>query len=200
MRNTSKVLPSAAVLAVGLSVCVGAVAATAASPFLPDAKPAPQAAPAMDAELQALQLSGISAIGDEVQFNLVDPRTKKSYWLALGATEGGITVVSYEADADAVVVRKGAQTRRLELRQSRIVASAPTSPAVPAPTPAAPLDTTNVVGVDEIKNPTSPQEIKQAEFEARMLVSDLLEISMRERARQKALREAKQREQAGGTP
>jgi hypothetical protein len=47
-------------------------------------------------------------------------------------------------------------------------------------------------GVDEIKNPKTPAEIKQAEYEARMLVSDLLDISMKAREEQRKLREAQQ--------
>jgi hypothetical protein len=52
-----------------------------------------------------------------------------------------------------------------------------------------------VEGVDEIRNPQTPEEIKQAEYEARMLVSDLLQISMQERERQRLLREQQNQQQ-----
>jgi len=162
-----------------------------ASPFLPaGSKPAP-AAPAPDLDLQGLQLSEISVIGDEQQFNLVNTRTKQSFWLGLGASEGGFTVESYDAEGDSVVVSRGGKTRRLELRQSKIIASGAANSTLPALKSASDVPDLQIVGVDEVKNPKTPKEIKQAEFEARMLVSDLLEISMQERARQRALREAK---------
>jgi len=172
-----------------------------ASPFVPPSKAPAAPAPASDPVLDAIELSGISIIGDEQRFNLVDTRTKKSFWVELHATENGLTVESYNPEDDSVVVRHGDRRRRVELRRSVIVASggaprpAPLPgedlPGVPPPVEIPP----HIQGVDEIKDPKTPEEIKQAEFEARMLVSDLLQISMRERARRKALREqqAKQR-------
>jgi hypothetical protein len=170
--------------------------ASSASPFIPGGVAEDAATPAPDPDLQALQLTGISIIGDDQRFNFVDSRTKRSFWVALGGSEGAFSVDAYDSNTDSVVVRKGAQTRRLELRQSKIGTVAP--PAV-TPRPLPPLTTAqgvpaaNVPGVDEIRNPKTPAEVKQAEFEARMLVSDLLEISMQERARQRALREAQAR-------
>ncbi len=185
---------------IGLAVsCIGGAEAanSSGSPFLPaGARQAAPAAPTMDKELADLQLSGISVIGDQKQFNFVNPGTRQTFWLALGASENGFTVEAYDAKADAVVVRRGNFTRRLELRQSRIVAAvAPKEPSSLPPLKTAPdVPDVQVAGVDEIKNPKTPAEIKQAEFEARMLVSDLLEISMQERARQRALREAKNKQ------
>jgi hypothetical protein len=90
------------------------------------------------------------------------------------------------------------------LRQVKIAAMpaagvAPAVVSVPARPPGSPPPVvTRTANGGEIVNPKTPQEIAQAEMEARMMVSDLLEISMQERARQKALREAQK--QQGGQP
>lgn len=170
------------------------------NPFEPPAA-TPGPGPAVgDADLDALQFSGVSTIGDETSFNFSDPRTRKSFWVSLkGSSEGGFSVVSYDAAAEQVVVRHGSRTRPISLRKSVLVA-APVVIARPAAAPpittAANAPRPSGGGVDEIKNPKTPEEIKQAEYEARMLVSDLLDISMQERARQRAIREAQTRGQA----
>lgn len=191
MRTSFLVL---VILALSLRVALvaGGSESARSSPFVPAGKKPAPAAPTMDPALQALQLSGISVIGDEKRFNFFNANSKQSFWLALGVEENGLRVESYDKDADAVVVRKGGFTRRLELRQSKIVAEAPpSSSSGPTPLKSAPgVPDIQLPGVDEIKDPKTPVEIKQAEFEARMLVSDLLEISMQERARQRAKREA----------
>lgn len=159
-----------------------------------------------DADLDALQFSGLVSIVDQRSFNFTDTRTRKNFWVPMNGTENGFTVVSYDANAEQVVVRRGTRTRPIALRKTVLVAlpagagarpAGPTGP-VPVTTAAAPRPPGS--GVDEIKNPKTPAEIKQAEFEARMLVSDLLDISMQERARQKALRDAQARGQTGPSP
>jgi hypothetical protein len=160
-----------------------------------------------DADLNALEFSGLASIIDQRSFNFTDSRTRKNFWVPLGGTENGFTVESYDEHSEQVVVRRGTRTRPISLRKTVLVAmpvtanptyrpnSAPVPPVTTAAAPRAPG-----TGVDEIKNPKSPEEIKQAEYEARMLVSDLLDISMQERARQKALRDAQARGQpAPGT-
>jgi hypothetical protein len=122
----------------------------------------------------------------------------------LNDTVNGITVVSYDAANEQVLVRRGLIERPLALRKAVLVA-APVSPvAMPGrQMPNAPVAAARPpgTGVDEIKNPKTPEEIKQAEYEARMLVSDLLDISMKAREEQRRLREAQRNGQpapAGG--
>lgn len=177
----------------GLTICLDAAttdkAPTRASPFVPAAKQTPPPAVEVDPELEALELAGISIIGDEQRFNLVDTRSKKSFWIVPGTVENGIVIQSYDPETDTVLVRRGKFSKRLGLRQSQIVAVDDSS-GKPPPIKTAPgVPDVKVPGVDEIKDPQTPEQVKQAEYEARMLVSDLLEISMQERARQRALRE-----------
>lgn len=162
------------------------------NPFRPAGNSAVGAAPAGDAELDALQFSGLWSIGSERSFNFTDSRTRKSFWVPLNGTENGITVVSYDDANEQVVVRRGGNQRPLALRKAVLVA-APGSPVATAkPVVTAPVARPAGSGVDEIKNPKTPAEIKQAEYEARMLVSDLLDISMKAREEQRKLREAQQ--------
>lgn len=190
--------PAAAAL-VGVSTIV---CAQSASPFMPPTDSAPAEVVA-DPTLDKIQLSGISIIGGDQRFNLVDIRSKKSFWVDLGATENDITVESYSPDDDSVVIRHGDSRRKIELRRSVIVSTTreklPPLPGSDLPgVPQAPEIPDHIVGVDEMQNPVSRDQVKQAEFEARMLVSDLLSISVRERARQKALKQqqAKERREA----
>ena len=151
---------------------------------------------ASDADLDALQLSGISMIGSERLFNLVDSRTQRSFWVPLKGSQNGFTVTDFNSANDAVVVKRGAFTRTIALRKAVLIAPTPRAPEPPLRAPVVssmpPLDELPKEGVSELKDPKSPAEIKQAEFEARMMVSDLLEISMRERERQRAIREGRQ--------
>lgn len=154
-------------------------------------------------DLNAIQLSGISTLGGQSMFNFVDTRTNRSFWVPLKGTVNGFTVLSYEPGSDTVVVDRGGMQRSVRLRQAKIVSMAAPVTQAPAPVveppmrPPSGMPATVVRTPDggEIANPKTPQEIAQAETEARMMVSDLLEISMQERARQKALREQRRQQQ-----
>lgn len=158
-----------------------------------------------DLELNALQLSGVSTLGGQSMFNFVDARNNRSFWVPLKGTVNGISVVSWDPSTDTVVVDRAGRSRSIALKQAQIAAmpSSASAPAVaPAPVRPAGMPTTVIRTPDggEIVNPKTPQEIAQAETEARMMVSDLLEISMQERARQKTLREAQQKQGQTGQP
>ena len=173
-------------------------AEAAQSPFIPSGGPAKAASPAArNPDLEALQLSGISALGPEFRFNLVNVKTKKSFWIGLNRTVSGYTITSYEPQNSSVVVEHSGASRRIALRKASFIAQVPVAPMAAPLVPVEPFVPIpdSVEGVDEIKNPQTPDEIKQAEYEARMLVSDLLQISMQERERQRLLREQKNQEQ-----
>lgn len=157
-----------------------------------------------DADLAALQLSGVSSLGGQRMFNLVDSRNNKSFWVPMNGSANGFSVTAYDEQTVTVTVTRNGQARQVALRQVKIAAmptagSTPASVQVPARPPGSPpVAVVRTADGGEIVNPKTPQEIAQAEMEARMMVSDLLEISMQERARQKALREAQK--QQGGQP
>jgi hypothetical protein len=173
-------------------------AAAAQSPFKPSGRPGVETPTATrNPNLEALQLSGISALGPEFRFNLINTNTKKSFWIGLNRTVSGYTITSYDPQDSSVVVEHSGASRRVALRKSSFIAQGPATPMAAPLVPVEPYVPIpeSVEGVDEIRNPQTPEEIKQAEYEARMLVSDLLQISMQERERQRLLREQQNQQQ-----
>lgn len=170
----------------------------AQSPFKPAGPPVPEAPTGTrNPDLEALQLSGISALGPEFRFNLFNIHTNKSFWIGMNRTVSGYTVTSYDSQNSSVVVEHNGASRSIALRKASFIAQGPVTPLAAPLVPVEPFVPIpdSVEGVDEIKNPQTPDEIKQAEYEARMLVSDLLQISMQERERQRLLREQQNQQQ-----
>ncbi|QYM79892.1 hypothetical protein K0B96_04550 [Horticoccus luteus] len=144
------------------------------SPFLP-----PAGATLIAPPPETLQLSGVIASGESVLVNLTDSQTKRSLWIPVGKTVDDIEVLSCDLKTDTVVVRAKGQVKTLKLRTATIVtapASAPLAPSVIAS------------GPDGAPAPLLTQA--EQEREARMLVSDLLEIGLQQR---KAYEEAQRK-------
>lgn len=167
---------------------------TARSPFLPPAGVAGQAGDA--GQHDAYELAGASTSPEGTQICLFDTARKHSRWLKVGGSEDGIQVVSYDEANDQAVVRFDGSTHVLALRKVK------TGSVQEAFTPnlgmgqvgtAQPLAGTSQAANAPIVDPStigkSPETIKQ-EREARMLVSDLLEISI---AQRKAYEEAQKK-------
>ncbi len=130
--------------------------------------------------LSHLEIAGVTILGKETLISIHDGKNKKSYWIPVGGTRAGIEVVSYNAKNNSVVVKYGQELASLTLR---IAANgnkykSSTNHGKKAPT----LE-------EEYGRPLT---VEEQETEARMLVSDLLEIGMEERARQQKLREKRQ--------
>ena len=144
-----------------------------------NAKPAP-------AQSDALEFAGVSVLGKKTLINLYDKQDKRGFWVEVGTTSSGVTVVKYDSAHDQVIVRRNGIEKTLPLRAASAVVNAPVTPvAVPvaqASTPTGP--TTPAL-------PAVPLTTQQRqEEEARMLVSDLLEIGMVQR---KAYEDAQRR-------
>lgn len=185
MSTVSRLVCSAVI---GLAASCVAIAAEPKSPFGQAGDTAKSAQPA-----QGLEFTGISSIGDKRMVNLYDTEHKRSFWIELGATSGGITVVKYEADKDQITIRQNGAEKVLPLRAAAGIAHAAV-PATPAMGPSAPAGATPT----STPTPTPISQLSPArqEEEARMLVSDLLEIGM---AQRRAYEEA-QKKAAGGQP
>lgn len=110
----------------------------------------------------------------------------------MGQNDGGIEVVSYDANNDQAVVRFDGQVHLLSLRHARMGPAGGPQLVGAYPPPGTSLSA-NAPVVDPSTVGKSPEVVKQ-EREARMLVSDLLEISIKQR---KAYEEA-QRKAAKG--
>lgn len=188
------------------------------SPFLPAGTPG---APA-EAASESIEFAGISTVGKRTDLIIHDKATKRNHWIGKGETKEGISVVSYDEKRQQVVVKVNGTEKTLALRKvasprgggPRPVAPQPTGfnvPVVPSPAVAAsepvvitPGTGTGQAGMTISAAPAAPAapdtpestRIRQ-ETEARMLVSDLLEIGM---AQRKAYEEAQRKAASGENP
>ncbi|WP_148218194.1 hypothetical protein [Opitutus terrae] len=142
------------------------------SPFLP-----PGGTPAKStAAADGFELVGMTSFGRETLISILRQADQRSLWIPLGRTMSEITAVSYDPAKDEAVIRVGGRTLTLPMRKGSVVTGLDTplpapmtlpASAVSAPAPGAP------------SRPLTPTEEK--EMEARMLVSDLLEIGQQQR-------------------
>ena len=154
------------------------------SPFLPTGTTT--AAPV---ESATLQLAGISVIDPQIYVLLVDTTNaakSHSHWIAVGTKVDDLEVLSCDADKDMAVVRVGSEVKTLTLRKSAGAKSG-AMPVFPTLSPPTPLVGPASGALPQVA-PLVTREEK--EREARMLVSDLLEIGMRQR---KAYEEAQRK-------
>ncbi len=161
------------------------------SPFLP----APTKG-AVVGNAGPLQLSCITIISAKTYVCLTETSTKKSRWLAVGAKVDAIEVVSCSPEKNEAVVRVNGESQTLTLRKADLSKasysiSSSNAPGSVSGAPAQPAEK-----ADDIAAKLTPLVTREEkEREARMLVSDLLDISMRQRkayeeARKKADEEA----------
>jgi hypothetical protein len=141
------------------------------SPFLPpdSGRPAAPAAPAPT--LANLQFASVLSFGRETLISVYDVRTNEGVWIPVGGEADGIRVITYDPENEEVTILSAGVTARLKLREASfatggMIRSLPT------------LE----------QEYGRPLTVEEQETEARMLVSDLLEIGMKERERQRALR------------
>ena len=151
--------------------------------------PSTLAQPSGKLSADSLEFAGVMSVGGKTMINLYDKQSKQSYWVETGATLGGITVVKYDGAKDEVTIRQDGAEKNIPLRTGAGVMNAPASsaPAAAAPTGAAATPTTSATPISQLSK-------ARQEEEARMLVSDLLEIGM---AQRKAYEDAQRRIQNG---
>lgn len=127
------------------------------------------------------QLAGSTAQGSDVSVCIYAAQTKRSLWIPVGGEVDGVHVISYDDTNDIAVVRVGGGQKTLSMRNATIGAARAASQSFAAadvsPAPIA-----------ESGGPKSADAIQREQREARMLVSDLLEIGVQQR---KAYQEAK---------
>lgn len=182
------------------------------SPFAPpaSANAAPQTAQ------DTIEFAGVSSIGKKTDLIFFDRTAKKSRWVPLGETVDGISAISYDPQHERASVKINGEQRVLTMRKGGTtpgnapgVATAPVMTPMPLPTvtplpttamsapPAPPMPTPGAVNIVPAQpaatpppTPNTPEAQARAETEARMLVSDLLEIGM---AQRKAYEEAQRK-------
>lgn len=186
-----------------------------ASPFMPPAN-APSATTSPDSG-ETLEFAGISSVGNRTDYIVFDRAAKKSHWVAMGEPRNGIAVVSHDPRRDILTLTVNGVQKQLPLRKAAASANRPPAPAImtmaqstiPLPTdtsttnipppvqPAPPQPVAGTQPEPSSANVTPGQEaVVKQETEARMLVSDLLEIGM---AQRRAYEEA-QRRSGSGSP
>jgi hypothetical protein len=158
------------------------------SPFAPRGSASLGAA---SAPAEAYELAGSTVEGSEVSVCIFERQAKHTRWIPVGGDVDGIKVVSFDPLNDTAVVVVAGARKELSMRKA-LVAATPSPPAgrgpqAPAPRPAPPI---------AAARPEAVGSQAQEQREARMLVSDLLEIGIQQR---KAYQEAK-RKAASGTP
>jgi hypothetical protein len=133
----------------------------------------------------AFELAGASVTSGGAEVCIYDAKKRHSRWIGVGATDGDIQVLSYDAQRDRTVLRISGVQQVLELRResaapaSRNPGSVATSPAVEYGMPPAAAG--------------APPEIGRQARDARMLVNDLMEIGAQQR---KAYQEAQRKKAA----
>lgn len=172
--------PLAIALMISLPALTGTVVAQS-SPFMRNAgAPSPNAT--AGAEESGFQFSGVVSMGSHTLVCITEEATKRSHWIKVGQSADGIHVLSHDANSQQVTIRQGGRQSSLQLKAptvdpSKLVAFQPNASSGP-------------VAMAEVNVPV-PVTKEEKETEARMLVSDLLEIGMIQR---KAYEEAKKAE------
>ncbi|HEY3756010.1 MAG TPA: hypothetical protein VGL42_07675 [Opitutaceae bacterium] len=175
-------------ISAGLSASAAAQSNADRSPFLP-----PNGTPAgrgSRGPAETYELAGASATDSGSAICLYNTTTKHSRWLSVGETDGDLQVLSYDPNSEQAVVRFDGRIHQMSLRATRTASAGPTfSPSTLAAVPAGSSLAANQPLFDPSTAGKTAEQIKQ-ERDARMLVSDLLEISIRQR---KAYEEAQKR-------
>jgi hypothetical protein len=208
MKPATRVLLPLLLLAASGARAAGAGSALPkSSPF----QPAGTAAAPSAATSETVEFTGVTTIGKRTDFTFKHKTSNKTSWIAKGETKDGITLLNYDAAREQAVVKIDGVQKVLTLRKggasaggARAVATLPAGFNVPAPAlavapPAGAPAAADPMPAPVPAAPAAPQtEQQKQETEARMLVSDLLEIGM---AQRKAYEEAQRKAaEGGGTP
>lgn len=169
---------------------------------------------------ESIEFAGVSQMGSTTTLIFLDKSVKKNRWIGIGETVEGISVLHYDPRVELATVKINGAEKTLALRKGTGPANAPAlaAPPPPAASFATPLPANQAAVAQPAPPPTiepaapaqpadgqaappkpapapgTPEAQVKAETDARMLVSDLLEIGM---AQRKAYEEA-QRKAAEG--
>ncbi|MBS0663738.1 MAG: hypothetical protein JSR48_10780 [Verrucomicrobia bacterium] len=182
-------------LALRLVLLAATAAGTAAlAQSLPDSSPflPPAAGAAMAGAGARYQLGGIITSGKDVMVSITRVDDKRSFWVPVGGTVNEVTVLTCNADRDEATIRANNQTMTLRLRQPTIAGGT----AAMASAGARPNEASPVIS-PPLPPPVGGPEVQ--EREARMLVTDLLDIGQQHRkAYEEAQRKAAEEKKKAG--
>jgi len=146
----------------------GFVGVFAGSPFVRPQKVVVNQAPSQDKiRLDQLEFTGFFTMGGETTFGLFDKRNNVNLWLPQKKVEEGFSVESFKSDSGELRIRFGGESRLITLNENaitpiKIVKAQPSAKTAK-----------KIVKKDP--------ETLQKEEDARMLVTDLMQIGMEER-------------------
>lgn len=152
------------------------------SPF--QRKPGPATAGAEAAKEQPFEFTGLVKMGSTPLVCVTELAEKRSHWIKVGQSYGGIAVREFDQASRSILIRHNGQSYHLKLVEPTFDPSKLAQYQPPAPS--GPLPSAGVA-------PTVPLTNEEKATDARMLVSDLLEIGMIQR---KAYENAKAEELA----
>jgi hypothetical protein len=147
-------------------------------------------------------LVGVVATTQGTLLSILREADNLSFWISIGGTRDDVTVVSYDARTERAIIRTAGQTLTLPLRDAGVapgeneIAAAPspaegTGETVPPPEPPASPDGDNAApAAPEAEPPAPPDSEAEQATEARMLVSDLLDIGQQQREAYEAAQKA----------
>jgi hypothetical protein len=75
-----------------------------------------------------IEFSGVLSAGSETKVSLTNKTSGESKWLKVGQDFAGYVVASYDAGAEAVILKKGAQQFRLPLKSAKVKAGPAAEP------------------------------------------------------------------------
>jgi hypothetical protein len=174
------------------------------SPFAPVAGSASSGSTSSAPE--AYELEGSAVQGTAIAVCILDRSAHRSSWISVGETQNGIHVESYDSQKDKAVVTIAGTRRELNLKKPSYGGAAQvpatltrnaTTVGTPVAVTAPPPPETEPTGTPGVPAPPPRTQAERDQQEARMLVSDLLEIGMQQR---KAYQEAKQKAAAQPSP
>ena len=180
-------IPALALVACTVSMRAGGTL-VGESPFAPAGASAAQAGGTQE----SFELAGSSVQGSNVTVCIFERQKKHSVWIPVGGDVDGVHVISYDVGHDTAVVTISGSRKELSMRKAVIASASPAGPGRAPQMAAMPADMAPIAAAPA--QPGTP--VVQDQKEARMLVSDLLEIGVQQR---KAYQDAKIKA-AQGTP
>jgi hypothetical protein len=147
-----------------------------------------------NAPAEAYELSGSTVEGSDVSVCIFERQRKRSEWIPVGGDADGVKVISFDANTDTAVVVIGGARKQISMRKSVVASVNSPGGNRPAPPVIAPVAPLVPIASAPAAAPATPATVAQDQREARMLVSDLLEIGVQQR---KAYQDAKQKAASG---
>jgi hypothetical protein len=142
------------------------------SPFLP---PGSEPGFAGQGNSAQFELAGASVTDKGAEVCIYDVKERRSHWIPVGGVDRGIQVLSYDAIRDRAELRIDGVTQSLEMRK------AAEQPVSRASFPS--QEAVNLAANNGLPTQATPAQIETArkQREARMFVTDLMEIGMQQR-------------------